>query len=526
VRVLRLVAPVLTTVSLTAGALVAAPASAGPGAVTPASTPTVRVSVMTQNIFYGGDDYQLSTGHFCPVADGCPRALHRLAHIIAVSGADVVGVQEAERNTRRLARLLGWHASPRAHVISRFPILDPPHSRGVFTYVEPTPGRVIAVANTHLPSTPYGPYRVRAGWSRHRVLHLERTLRVRALAPVLKRLPRLAARGIPVFLTGDFNSPSYLDWTAAVAKARQAVPYVVRWPASKALADVGFRDSYRDVHPDPVADPGFTWSPGGPETQKHDFFDRIDWVLHAGPSTTLSSLLVGEKGNPQVDLAFHRPYPTDHRGVVSTFEVAPARAPVMVSPHHRRVITGPTLHVRFHAHGTAGEVVGLRRPGKPHQLIRQANARGRRDGVVGIRTTHLRPGRYHVVLRDSATGRTEAAAPVWVYRPHSRAHIRADRQVYRVGEPIRISWTRAPGENLDWVGLFRCHRTCGGPGSYLVYRYTRTAVEGSVAFRRGAYLGEGTVPWPLPPGQYVARVLVDDSYHPIGTSRRFRIVRR
>jgi hypothetical protein len=131
-----------------------------------------------------------------------------------------------------------------------------------------------------------------------------------------------------------------------------------------------------------------------------------------------------------------------------------------------------------------------------------------------------------VVLRDSATGRTEAAAPVWVYRPHSRAHIRADRQVYRVGEPIRISWTRAPGENLDWVGLFRCHRTCGGPGSYLVYRYTRTAVEGSVAFRRGAYLGEGTVPWPLPPGQYVARVLVDDSYHPIGTSRRFRIVRR
>src|SRR6185369_15438339 len=162
-----------------------------------------------------------------------------------------------------------------------------------------------------LPSTPYGPYRVRAGWSRHRVLHLERTLRVRALAPVLKRLPRLAARGIPVFLTGDFNSPSHLDWTAAVAKARQAVPYAVRWPASKALAGDGFRDSYRDVHPDPVADPGFTWSPGGPETQKHDFFDRIDWVLHAGPSTTVSSLLVGEKGNPQVDLAFHRPYPTD-----------------------------------------------------------------------------------------------------------------------------------------------------------------------------------------------------------------------
>src|SRR5690242_11215263 len=181
--------------------MVAAPVGAGSAAQPPAA-PTVQVSVMTQNIFYGGDDYDLATGGFCPVANGCPRALHRLAHIIAVSGADVVGVQEAETNTRRLARLLGWHADPRAHVISRFPILDPPHSRGVFTYVEPVPGRVIAVANTHLPSTPYGPYKVQKGWSRQRVLQLERTLRVPALKPVLRRLPRLADSGVPVFLTG------------------------------------------------------------------------------------------------------------------------------------------------------------------------------------------------------------------------------------------------------------------------------------------------------------------------------------
>ena len=61
-----------------------------------------------------------------------------------------------------------------------------------------------------------------------------------------------------MFLTGDFNSPSYLDWTPKVARARADVPYAVRWPASLALAQAGFRDSYRDAHPDPVADPGFT----------------------------------------------------------------------------------------------------------------------------------------------------------------------------------------------------------------------------------------------------------------------------
>jgi endonuclease/exonuclease/phosphatase family metal-dependent hydrolase len=538
VRVLRSSTSVLATVGLTVGMVVVgtvstgtvpAGAADGPGGGAPRSSDavarSVEVSVMTQNIFYGGDDYDLATGGFCPVANGCPRALHRLAQVIKRSGADVVGVQEAERNTRRLARLLGWHASPRAHVISRFPILDPPHSRGVFTYVEPVPGRVIAVANTHLPSTPYGPYRVRKGWSRKQVLHLERTLRVPALEPVLHRLPRLAARGIPVFLTGDFNSPSYLDWTPAVARRRPAVPYALRWPASRRLAAAGFGDSYRDVHPDPVADPGYTWSPGGPETRKHDFPDRIDWVLHAGPATTLSSRLVGERGDPQVDLAVHRPYPSDHRGVVSTFRVKAAPAPAMVSPQQRRLVTGHhALRVRFHA-GREHRVVGLVRHGG-HRLVRSAHTGTRRDGVVALPSRGLRPGRYDVVLRRTPLGRDEASAPVWVYRPGTHSRLTTDRRTYGVGRRITVRWTRAPGENLDWVGLYRCRLRCGGVGSYLVYLYTQTRVVGSVTFRRGVYLGEGSAPWPLPPGHYVARLLVDDSYHALGTSARFRIVRR
>ena len=79
----------------------------------------VSLSVMSLNIFYGGDDYDLATGDWCPVADGCPNGLRKLARLIRASGADVVGLQEAERNTKTLARLLGWHADPRAQVISR-----------------------------------------------------------------------------------------------------------------------------------------------------------------------------------------------------------------------------------------------------------------------------------------------------------------------------------------------------------------------------------------------------------------------
>ena len=88
-----------------------------------------------------------------------------------------------------------------------------------------------------------------------------------------------------------------------------------------------------------------------------------------------------------------------------------------------------------------------------------------------------------------------------------------------------MSFTGAPGQLFDWVGLFRCFKICRGPGWYLAYRYTHTHVEGSVRFGADTWLGEGVAGWPLPPGRYVARLLVDDSYHAIGKSNRFTITR-
>ena len=112
-----------------------------------------------------------------------------------------------------------------------------------------------------------------------------------------------------------------------------------------------------------------------------------------------------------------------------------------------------------------------------------------------------------------------------MYAAGDRPRLRTDAPSYDVGESIRVSWTGAPGQLFDWVGLFRCHRICQGAGWYLVYRYTRTRIEGSVVFGADTYLGEGVASWPLPPGRYVARLFVDDSYHAIGKSPRFTITK-
>jgi hypothetical protein len=84
---------------------------------------------------------------------------------------------------------------------------------------------MVAFANVHLPSDPYGPDAVRDGASPEAVLALERTARLPFIQPVLAVLQPLIEQNIPVFLTGDFNAPSFTDWTEAMVGSRPFVRY-------------------------------------------------------------------------------------------------------------------------------------------------------------------------------------------------------------------------------------------------------------------------------------------------------------
>ncbi len=272
----------------------------------------IVLRVMTFNIWYGATP-----------TDG----LDEVIEAIELAGADVVGMQEPYARLRRIADALGFYVSPRMHVISRYPILEPAGSDGEFAYLMLEPGGVAAIANTHLPCCPYTPYRiVNRGMQRDAALAQENNTRVRRVSKHVDALEPVLAAGVPTFFTGDFNTPSWRDWTAEAVEAR-GLPYPIRWPVSLAMEDAGFVDSYRSVHPDPVADPGFTWTPGypAPFVYPWDVHDRIDFVWAAGPAVALESSVVGEvAANADIVVT---PWPTDHRGVVSTFEVTPAEPP-------------------------------------------------------------------------------------------------------------------------------------------------------------------------------------------------------
>ena len=433
-------------------------------------------------------------------------------------------------NTRTIAEKLGWNYSERTSVISRYSIIDPPGARGLYVFVEPEPGKVVAMANTHLPADPYGPYEARDGATRNEVLQLENELRVPAIQTELRRLPNLAAKGIPVFLTGDFNTPSHLDWTPAVDAVRDDVPYPVVWPVGKAFADAGFVDSFRQVYPNPVTRPGYSWTPGSPEGERVEVHDRIDWVLSAGPATATASSVVGEPGNSNVDIAVD-PWPSDHRGVVSTFAVTPAPMPLLVAVNSRSVEQGETLRVRFHARGEAGEEVMIRRG----NAIISRSTGGAVDGTLSFATGALVPGAYRAILLDG-DGEVLAATPFWLYTPGAKTTVSTGKSVYRVGEPIRVSWTRAPGMKWDWLGVYKAgesadnpnNSTCSaglcGNGHYLVYTYTHASIEGSTTFSAATALA-GWKTWPLANGTYEIRLLLDDGYRSVASSPRFKIVK-
>lgn len=462
------------------------------GAARAANDDAIELRVMTFNIWYGGE--QLSFG--------------QVLAAIRAADPDIAGIQEVDGNLRKIADALGYsYVDERRHIISRYPLFDAPGVEDLYTRIEVLPGRIVAVANTHLPATPYGPDAVRDGESAEAVLQMEVDTRLSSVEPFAAALGELAKQGVPVFLTGDFNSPSHLDWTDAVTKTRPAVRYALAWPVTKALADAGLRDSYREAYPDPVARPGLTWTPGYPypRVKPTETHDRIDLVFAGGDATTLKSELVGEPGGPDIDIAVG-PWPSDHRAVVSTFRVMPALAPAMVGVDRRRLDVGELLVVRFNIPGLEDARVSLLPQGSdaattPVATMPTGDASDRPSIRFG--TANIPAGAYDAVLLDPE-GKELARTPFWLLEPGAEPSLAVEKPSYAPGEAIVVQYANAPGLDLDWIGLW----AAGDPDvyNYYTYIYTGAGVSGSTTFDADS-IGD-----PLEPGDYELRLMLDDSY--------------
>lgn len=209
-------------------------------------------------------------------------------------------------------------------IISRYPFSGTtPNKYGV--YIDLGEGIVALVMNCHGAFKPYGPYQLNGiaygGYDPTTdvdyVVKINKEVRQ---GMVDKLLEDLASATTPfVSISGDFNEPSWLDWTEST-RAAGITPYAVQWPTTHTLWEEGVKgDAYRTIHPDPVTHLGYTWTPFPGEK---DTKDRLDLTLYIlSPNTMVkSSQIIGEDISTS-DIVFSS-WIFDHRGLRTEFVYA------------------------------------------------------------------------------------------------------------------------------------------------------------------------------------------------------------
>jgi hypothetical protein len=272
------------------------------------------------------------------------------------------------------------------------------------------------------------------------------------------------------------------------------------------LAQAGLRDSYREAHPDPVAKPGITWTPGAPHPLAYPSpgRERIDMIWTAGRTTTLESQVVGEPGGPDVEVGV-APWPADHRAVVSTFSVVPKVAPPMISVTPRRIPEGDRFLLRTWE--------PTREVWTAYIVPRGGNAK---DAILGVKdlpnhyqrsillsTSQLPPANYDAVLIGGDGGVIKRHA-FTVARAGSKPELEMVEAVVGKGAPIRARWRNTPGDLRDWIGIYAVGEK--DVFAYLGFGYTEAMFDGEAVIDVDPARG------PLEPGEYELRLMHDETY--------------
>ena len=456
-----------------------------------------RLKVLSFNIWYGGDQVSFA----------------KVIEAIRLSGADIVGLQEPDGRTAEIAAAAGYpYVDTRRHIISRYPIFDsgagetmataaPPYSTAgldpdaLHALVQVAPHRVVAVANTHLTSDPYGPELLRDGGTPEEVLANEAETRLPEAEALITGLAPVVAAGIPLIVTGDFNSPSHRDETG---------DSLIQWPVSVAMENAGLTDAFRAANPDPVAQPGITWTPGRPYPYLPDgeTLDRIDFIWIAN-ATAITALVMGEAGNPQNGLSV-TPWPSDHRAVLAELSLNPTPAParIAVEPRPLRIGDSFTLRALLPEPGLWSGYVVPRGAGLDAAITGIADVDSADRPTIRLSTLGLVPGDYDALLLDAEGA--EIARTAFTLQPEGATATLETTAPVTPGSDVTLRFTGAPGFKLDWIGIYRK----GDPSvyNYLGFAYTGARLSGDLTFPAAELYEE------LTPGDYEARLMFDDHY--------------
>lgn len=290
-----------------------------------------ELTVMSFNIWGGGTN--------------AGKSVDETAAVIKAVNPDIIGVQEVKPEpdpctaeacvpvgksvAADLAKALGYYYYDQSAsnpgiwanaILSRYPIGKA--TRNDLCVDIMVDKRRVVACNIHPTDYPYQPYQlldIEYGSAPFLKTADEAVAAAKAArGPALDLLEEdmKAAEGADaIFVFGDFNEPSHLDWTEAAVKAGNQ-PMVVAYPTTLRIESWGFTDLFRAAWPDVAAKPAFTWTPTTKPTDKDDHHDRIDFTFgRAKNLKVLKAAIVGEKA-PEADIVV-TPWPSDHRSTMA-----------------------------------------------------------------------------------------------------------------------------------------------------------------------------------------------------------------
>lgn len=270
--------------------------------------PPQKLKTQVWNIWHGGRRFGKQVG------------VQRVIDVLKKENADVIGLIETYGSGAIIADSLGYYfylISSNLSILSRYPIEEtipifkPFNAGGAFIWLGEN--QRIAFFDIWLHYLPditdlnKGPEAVR------KYIKEEQQTRLPEIKAILKEMaPYLADAGqTPVVLVGDFNVDSHLDWTDTTRPIHAGL--TVPLPVSEAVAGAGFHDSFRQLSPDVLLNPGTTWSPlinTGAENVSCIPM-RIDYIYYRGDR------LVPFRS----EALRHHPvgWPSDHGSVTTSF---------------------------------------------------------------------------------------------------------------------------------------------------------------------------------------------------------------
>ncbi len=268
------------------------------------------LQVLAWNIWNGGDEARYAED------EAVKRAKQQaIVDAIKASRADVVAMVETYGSGEAIAAGLGFHFHPRGtnvSILSRWPVVEdvsvyePFNCVGVI--VELPDKRRVAVYSVwiHYVDDIWTDPHSRDGRDAAELLAADGESRQVEIRAILRGIDEEMAKrpGVPVILAGDFNSNSHLDYVEA---ARGQYGLVAEWPVTKLVADAGFRDAYRECHPQVDRTADRTWSPRFPEQIQ----DRIDFVFWRGSQLRAVEAKRFDQAKPR--------WPSDHAAVWARF---------------------------------------------------------------------------------------------------------------------------------------------------------------------------------------------------------------